>query len=144
MYIFIGDDFCNEMKQNIYSLKEIEKKIFIEKEYFDTVVGCYLKKDFITIPIFKEKHAKGRTGYCTHRFIMDYKETRKLPLSDYLDNIVKYSIKMPFIPPQCNHNETIYEKYIKEPVRYKEICLLCGKFIKWVPNEEAIAKGFTL
>lgn len=29
VYLFIGDGFCNEIKRNIYSLKEIEKRIFI-------------------------------------------------------------------------------------------------------------------
>ena len=144
VYIFVGYGFCNEVKQNIYSLKEIEKKIFVQKEYCDTVIGCYLDSDYAIIPSFKEKLAKGRIGHCTHRFIMDYNETKRLPLSDYLDNVLRYYIYKPFKPPQCNHNETNYEKYIRQPIRYKEVCLMCGKFIKWLPNKEAIAKGFML
>jgi competence CoiA-like predicted nuclease len=144
VYLFIGDGFCNEVKRNIYSLKEIEKRIFITNIYCDTVIGCYLNNEYVTIPSFKEKHAKGRIGHCTHRFIMNSNETRQLLLSDYLDDIIQCHIRKPFKPSECNHNETIYEKYIGKLVRYREICLMCGKFIKWLPNEEAKAKGFTL
>jgi competence CoiA-like predicted nuclease len=31
VYIFIGDGFCNEINKNIYSLKNIERSIFIQK-----------------------------------------------------------------------------------------------------------------
>jgi hypothetical protein len=144
VYIFVGDEFCNEIKRNIYSLKDIEKRIFIQKEYSDTVLGCYLENEFVTIPSFKEKYAKGRTGHCTHRFIMDYKETKQLLLSDFLDDILRYYIRKPFKPSSCNHNETNYEKYIGKQIRYKEVCLICGKFMKWLADKEAMAKGFTL
>jgi len=74
---------------------------------------------------------------------MNYNETRKILLSDYLDDIIHYHIRKPFKPPECNHNEIIFKKYIGKLVRYKRICLMCGKFIDWLPNEEAKAKGFT-
>jgi len=48
VYIFVGDVFCNEVRPNIYSLKEIEKRIFDEKAYHDTVLGCYLNDDVVT------------------------------------------------------------------------------------------------
>ena len=143
VYLFIGDGFYNEVKRNIYSLKEIEKRIFINKTYCDTVFGCYLNNEYVTIPSFKEKYAKGGIGHCTHRFIMDYNKTRQLLLSDYLDDIIQCHIREPFKPPECNHNEIIYEKYIGKLVRYKKICLICGKFIGWLSNAEAKAKGFT-
>jgi competence CoiA-like predicted nuclease len=143
VYLFVGNRFCNEIKRNIYSLKEIEKRIFVNKTYCDTVVGCYLNNEYVVIPSFKEKYAKGRIGHCTHRFIMDYNETKKLLLSDYLDDIIKCNIRKPFKPPQCNHNETEYEKVIQKLERYKIICLKCGKFLGWLPDKEAKAKGFT-
>jgi competence CoiA-like predicted nuclease len=76
VYIFVGNDFNNEIKPNIYSLKEIEKRIFNEKIYCDTVIGCYLKDENIIIPSFKQKYAKGQSGYCTNRFIINYTKIR--------------------------------------------------------------------
>ena len=143
IYIFVGDNFCKEIKQNIYSLKEIEKRIINQKAYRDTVIGCYLENENVTIPSFKEKHAKGRSGYNTHRFIINYNEIRKMLLNHYLDYILEYYIKERY-QPQCNHKESAYEKSNGKISRYKEICSDCGKFIKWLSNKEAAANGLIL
>jgi competence CoiA-like predicted nuclease len=144
VYIFVGNQFCNEVKRNIYSLKEIEKRIFIQKKYRDTVIGCYLKDGIVTIPYFKEKFAKGRIGHCSHRFIMDYSATKQISLDAYLNDIMKYYIREPFKPSHCNHNVTIYQKNIGKIPRYDEICLECGKWLRFLPNKEAEAKGLQL
>jgi hypothetical protein len=144
IYIFIGNNFFNEIKPNIYTLKEIEKRIFTRKIYLDTVIGCYLKNENIIIPLFKEKHVKGRIGCCTDRFITDHKQSKKLPLNDFLDSILEYYIKNPFVPPECSHQEFCFEKSEMKITRYKEVCSDCGKFIRWMPNKEARNRGLSL
>lgn len=143
VYIFIGNDFNNEIKSNIYSLKEIEKRIFNEKIYRDTVIGCYLENDNVTIPSFKQKYAKGHSGHCTNRFIINYKEVRQLPLNTFLDYVLEYRVKERF-QPQCDHNNIEYQKSDGKIPRYKVICTECQKFIKWLPNKEAEAIGLRL
>lgn len=143
VYIFVGEDFCAEVKPNIYSLKEIEKRIFNQKSYGDTVIGCYLEDEIVIIPSFKEKYAKGRSGHCTDRFIMHFRETKRMSLADFLDNALEYYIKEPFLP-HCDHNETIYQKAEGKIPRYKKVCAECAKFIKWLPNKEAEAVGLRL
>lgn len=143
VYIFVGNKFCNEIKENIYSLKEIEKRIFLQKAYFDTVVGCYLEQENTTLLSFKEKHAKGRRGFCTDRFIIDYKETKQLHLNNFLDYVHNYNIRHSF-RPICDHKETTFEKSDLKIKRYKIVCSECGKFVDWLKNEKAIALGFEL
>jgi competence CoiA-like predicted nuclease len=144
VYIFVGSDFCAEVRPHVYSLKEIEKKIFNDKEYRDTVVGCYLDGETVTIPSFKQKWAKGRAGQCTDRFIINYEETKRVNLDAFLDSILERYVTKPFVPPPCDHKEKEYQKSEKEIPRYKEICIRCGKFIRWLPNKEAKALGLEI
>lgn len=143
VYIFVGNDFNNEIKPSIYSLKQIEKRIFIEKIYRDTVIGCYLEKENVTIPSFKLKYAKGHSGHCTNRFIINYKEIKRMPLNAFLDYVLEYRVKERF-QPKCDHNNIGYQKSNGKIPRYKVICTECQKFIKWLPNKEAEAIGLRL
>ncbi len=144
VYIFVGSEFCTEVKPHIYSLKEIEKRIFNDKEYRDSVSGCYLDGETITIPSFKQKFAEGRIGRCTDRFIFNYEETKRVNLDAFLDSILERYVTEPFIPPPCNHQEIEYQKSEKVIARYKEVCLRCAKFIRWLPNKEAKVLGFKI
>jgi competence CoiA-like predicted nuclease len=141
VHIFVGSDFRTEVKPHVYSLKEIEKKIFNDKDYRDTVIGCYLEGEIVTIPSFKQKLAKGRSGHCTNRFIVDYKETKQVHLDAFLDSILERYVAVPFVPPPCDHRATEYQKSDKKIPRYKEVCIQCAKFIRWLPNKEAKALG---
>ena len=136
VYIFVGDVFCNEVRPNIYSLKEIEKRIFDENTYLDTVIGCYLNGDVVTKPFFSKKYAKGGDGYCTNRFIMRYDGTKEISLTEYLREVDKHIIANPYFP-ECSHKETVFEKSTGKIPRYKVVCAVCRKFIKWLPNNEA-------
>jgi len=136
VYIFVGDDFCNEVRSNIYSLKEIEKRIFDENIYLDTVMGCYLNGDVVTKPSFSKKYAKGGDGYCTNRFIMRYEGTKEISLNEFLNEIENHVISNPYLP-KCSHKETLFEKSTGKIPRYKIVCAVCKKFIKWLPNNEA-------
>ncbi|MEC4685941.1 MAG: competence protein CoiA family protein [Nitrospirota bacterium] len=140
VYIFIGDDFLNEVKKNIFSLKEIEKKIFHNKSYRDSVIGCYLDGENVTLPSFKQKHAKGSSGYCSDRFIFDYKNLKKMTLDDYLINVQEHKVKdeHPYI---CGHPEYIVKKSDKKIERYGWFCSCCGKFDKWLSNKQALSMG---
>jgi len=143
VYIFVGNDFNKEIKTNIYSLKEIEKRIFNEKMYRDTVIGCYLNDESIIIPSFKQKHAKGHSGHCTNRFIIDYTKIRHMSLNAFLDYVLEYRVNEHF-QPECKHNNIRYQKSDGIILRYKVICADCEKFIKWLPNKEAEAMGLRL
>lgn len=143
VYIFVGSAFCYEIKKNIYSLKEIEKRIFIERKYFDSVIGAYISEDQITIPVFKNKYARGQSGYCSNRFIMDYRETRNLHLVDYLREVYDYVPHKQY-QPVCNHNQTKHVKSDGKIIRYKIVCEDCNKFQGWLPNEIASSLGYSL
>lgn len=36
------------------------------------------------------------------------------------------------------------EKVVQKLTRYKEICSDCGKFVRWIPNKEALEMGLQL
>lgn len=143
VYLFIGDDFFNEVRKNIFSLKEIEKRIFHSKIYLDTILGAYLDGETITIPSLKQKIAKGYRGLCSDRFIIDYKKSRKMNLNSFLQEVHDYIIEQPY-SPTCFHSEQIFIKSSGKIPRYKIVCADCAKFIKWLPNKEALSLGFTL
>jgi competence CoiA-like predicted nuclease len=143
VYIFVGDSFYKEIKSNIFSLKEIEKRIVVEKCFKDSVTGSYLYGTDITIPSFTEKFAKGGEGYCENRFIEQYRLTKKMGLKDYLLALNERSIINRY-EPKCTHPETEYKKFQGKIIRYKETCSICGKFIKWLPNKKAIELGLEL
>ncbi len=143
VYIFVGDTFFYQAKKNIYSLKEIEKRILIEKKYFDTVIGAYISEDHITIPTFKYKYARGQTGYCSNRFIMDFRTTKNLHLTDYLREIYEYIPRERYYPV-CMHDKTKHIKHNGKIVRYKIVCEECDKFQGWLPNDTALSLGYSL
>jgi len=143
VYIFVGEDFCNEIRPNVYSLKEIEKRIFHEKKYRDSVIGCYLDGESITIPLFSPKFAKGGDGYCTSRFIMMRALTENMPLNGYLQHVNRYVVARPYFP-ECSHEAIAYEKHAGKITRYKVVCSVCRKFVKWLPNDEARKLGFDI
>jgi|GEM_PF-2118874 len=143
VYIFVGDIFGNEVRPNIYSLKEIEKRIFDYNVYLDTVMGCYLNGDTITVPLFSKKYEKGGDGYCNNRFIMRWGSTKRLTLAEYLGVVDKHLILKPYLP-KCLHEETTFEKSEGKIPRYKIVCSVCGNFLKWLPNDEARRKGLEI
>ena len=54
VYIFTGKDFLNQIRTNVFSLKEIEKRIFFHKSYKSSVIGSYIKDDKISIPCYRQ------------------------------------------------------------------------------------------
>lgn len=142
VYMFVGSDFFNEVKNNIYSLKEIEKRIFCTKPYLDSVVGSYLDGETITVPAFKQKFAKGASGYCTDRFILDYRNLRKMRLDDFLLGIQNHKVNKEYLPA-CSHTQQLTEKSTTKQERYKYVCACCGKFIKWIPDKVALSLGLS-
>jgi len=143
VYIFIGDVFCNEVRPNIYSLKEIEKRIFDEKKYNDTVIGCYMNEDIITKPSFFPKYAKGGDGFCSNRFIMSYDGTKRMKIDEYLTYVNNFVVALRYLP-KCLHGATTFEKHRGKITRYKVVCAICKKFIKWLPNNEARNLGLDI
>lgn len=143
VYVFVGDSFCREVRPNVYSLKEIEKRIFDDNTYLDTVIGCYLNDDAVTVPSFSKKYEKGGDGYCSNRFIMRRNSTKRLKLVEYLGVVDKHSNSNPYLP-KCLHKETTFEKSMGKIPRYKIVCSVCGKFFKWLPNNEARKIGLDI
>lgn len=140
VYVFIGENFLNEVKPNIYTLKEIEKRIFNDKSYLDSVLGCYLEGNRITVPSFTEKFAKGTPGTCSHRFIIERRWSKSYTIDDYISVIDNHAINQKYSPP-CLHKETVLERSSGKIDRYKVVCSECGKFLKWLPNKEALEMG---
>ena len=143
VYVFIGDNFRNEVKSHIYSLKEIEKRIFIKGSYRDSVIGCYLNSDRIKVPSFSSKFAKGRDEFCTDRFIMEHRWTKDYSINNFISIVDNHKMTQSFMP-LCNHEETTLERSDGKIVRYKVVCAVCGKFFKWLPNKEALNMGLDL
>jgi transcription elongation factor Elf1 len=146
VYLFVGDNFCRTVKDkdNIYSLKEIEKRLFESKHYGDSVIGGYLDEGGVMLPYFFPKFAKGRDGYCENRFILSRTGTKRIPLKLFLRMILEHRINKWFTPPACKHEHIITEKVAQTLTRYKETCDDCDKFVRWIPNKEAIAMGLEL
>lgn len=143
VYAFIGDTFCYETKKNIYSLKEIEKRIFVDNKYFDTVVGAYILDERVIIPAFQNKFARGQSGCCSNRFIMDYRKTRDLHLADFLREIYDYVPRKQY-SPICGHNRTKHVKRNGKITRYEIVCEDCNKHQGWLSNKIALSLGYGL
>lgn len=145
IYLFVPNqkNFFHMTRENIYSLKEIEKRIFVTKYYEDSVLGGYIFKDNILLPHFTNKYAKGGDAYCSHRFIMLKQHSRAIDLIQYLKEIQTYKIIDKY-RPECSHNNFKYSFSDAKVKRYKVICSECGKFLKWLPNDEAQKLGLLL
>lgn len=143
IYAFVGDGFLREVRDNVYSLKEIEKRILIEKRYLDTVIGAYLDGERVSIPVFKNKFAKGQAGYCSNRFIISHRESNNMRLRDFLMTILDYTPKNRYLPV-CAHTRTMHAKHEEKLVRYKVVCKDCGKFLSWLRDSEALSLGYSL
>jgi len=111
LYIFIGNNFMREVKPNIFSLKEIERRIFASKNYDHTVIGCYFDGENITVPSYSKKWASGG-GYCTHRYIREYRNTKKYRLRDYLSILYHHYPKQPYFRV-CFHENLHDEEFEK-------------------------------
>ena len=146
VYLFVGDNFGKTVKgkDNIYSLKEIEKRILYNKHYGDSVVGGYLDDDGVYLPNFQAKFAKGGVGFCENRFIVWRQHTKTLTLKDFLKTVLMHQINKKYEPPPCQHKHITAEKVTQKLTRYKEVCDDCGKFVRWIPNKEAINMGHQL
>ena len=144
VYLFVGKNFLNEIRTNIYSLKEIEKRILVEKKYLDTVIGGYLQGDSVYRPFFKPKHAKGRAGFNENLFIIDYKKNpKRQPLSEFLSELSAYIPKNKYIPI-CSHDNRYHVKECGKLIRYQIRCSACDKFFGYLPNTEALRIGYNL
>ncbi len=141
VYMFIPGNFQYQARKNIYSLKEIEKRILVSKSYKDSVIGAYINDDKIFLPYYHYKYAKGGYGYCSTRFIVS--NSRNIPLRQYLNEINTFVSSNRYLP-QCNHENFIYELVNQKIIRYKKTCCSCGKFIKWLSNDEAKKLGLEL
>jgi hypothetical protein len=141
VYLFVSDNFCKEVRTNVYSLKEIEKRIFVDKHYGNSVIGGYLESDEVYLPCFIHKLAKGRDGHCESRFIIWRSATKWVSLVNFLKTVQNLNITQPYKLPACNHAFKRVEKSEQKLVRYKETCDDCDKFIRWIPNKEAIDMG---
>src|SRR3989339_292139 len=132
-----------EKKIKYYSHKEIEKRIMVFKFYDESVIGAYINQDKILLPDFENKYAKGGDGYCSNRFIMLNNFSRCIPLRQYLNEINTFVSKERYLPV-CNHEDFRFELVSQKIIRYKKMCNLCGRFIKWLPNDEAQKLGLLL
>jgi hypothetical protein len=120
----------------IYSLKEMRKRMFVEKPYLDTVIAGYLSQDTVRIPSFKPKWAKGRSGDCTARFLIEYPESETMDLRDFLLRVSKH-IPVNRYLSECDHRKVRHIKHEEKQVRYKIVCEECGKFMGWLPDRTA-------
>jgi hypothetical protein len=112
LYIFIGNNFMREVKPNIFSLKEIERRIFDSKAYDDTVLGCYFDGETVIVPSYSQKWASGG-GTCTHRYIRAYRFTRRYRLREYLTILYHHYPKQPYFRV-CFHENLHDEEFEKE------------------------------
>jgi hypothetical protein len=160
IYLFIGDQFGKTLRDRstIYTLKEIENKIFQEKNL--PVFGAYLHYDskkipFVEIPTYSQKFKRGAPSYtldagtdssdayCSTRFIKNF-NPQNMRLKDWLFKILyEYDPKYPR-PKPCNCKRTVFIKSQKKIVRYKEVCIYCKKTLRWVPNKETQSTGLDL
>jgi hypothetical protein len=155
IYLFIGNQFGKPLEKSskIYSLKEIENKIFQEKSL--PVWGAYLFYDnkkipFIEIPSYRPKFKRGAYSYldftdkyCKTRFIKEFNPER-LRLKDWLYKIL-YEYDHKYVNSKlCDCKRTVYVKSKKKIIRYKEICVYCKKTLRWIPNSEAKIKGLEI
>lgn len=160
VYLFIGNQFGKALGESatIYTLKEIENKIFHEKSL--PVWGAYLNYDnkqipFVEMPTYSQKYKRGASSYyygeeydfsgayCSTRFIKNF-NPQQMRLRDWLFNILyEYDSKYPK-SKLCNCKRTIFLKSQKKIVRYKEVCVYCKKTLRWVPNKEAQSMGLEL
>lgn len=143
VYLFVGDGFLKQTADYIYSLKEIEKRMFVEKPYLDTVIAGYLERDTVRIPSFKPKWARGRSGDCTDRFLIEYPESETMTLSDFLRKVSGH-IPVNRYLPECDHPKVRHVKHEEKQVRYKIVCEGCGKFMGWLPDRTALSLGYSL
>lgn len=140
IYLFIGNSFLKKTRHNIYSLKEIEKRIFVKRDLPGIIYAGYLSSfGQVFVPDFQEKWARGG-GECSHRFISMRSGEKRVSLEKFLTDAAY--IKQPKI--ECKHKVTKHVFSSGKIKRYKEVCSKCGKFIKWLPNKEAIAFGYDL
>lgn len=146
VYLFVGNNFCKTVKDkdNIYSLKEFEKRLFESKHYGDSVIGAYLSKSGVMLPYFLPKYARGRDGYCENRFILSRTGTKRTDLKSFLRMVREHRVNKWFTPPPCKHEHIVTEKVVQKLTRYKETCDDCDKFVRWIPNKEALAMGLEL
>ena len=161
IYLFFGPQFQRRLKENenIYLLKDIEKEIFYKNGL--PLHAGYLFYDknhdpYVEIPHFKPKYKKGNYDYCAGlpydryveiaccktRFIKEFNPAI-VRLNDWL-----YSNcfgQVPLIPPRdlCRHPSTSYQFSDGKIKRYKEVCSVCNKFIRWLPNVETRKLGLT-
>lgn len=160
VYLFIGDQFGKTLsdRDTIYTLKEIENKIFQEMSL--PIWGAYLHYDskqipFVEIPTYSPKYKRGAASYycdiesnfsgayCSTRFIKNF-NAQKMRLKDWLFKILyEYDPKYPK-SKLCNCKRTGFIKSQKKIIRYKEVCVYCKKTLRWVPNKEAQSMGFEL
>ncbi len=141
IYLFVGDKFLKETRPFVYSLKEIEKQLFVTKELPGIIhAGYLLPSEKVFIPCFKEKWAKGGDGRCTHRFISMRGFEKTVSLTDFLIDAVYY--EPPKVP--CKHTRVRHVANFEKIKRYKVVCDQCNKFLKWLPNKEALQLGYPL
>jgi predicted RNA-binding Zn-ribbon protein involved in translation (DUF1610 family) len=160
VYLFIGNQFGKTLRENsnIYILKEIENKIFHEKNL--PVWGGYLSYDtnkipYVEIPTYSQKYKRGASSfyygdeydysssYCTTRFIKNFNPDR-MRLKDWLFKIM-YEYDSKYSKSKlCNCKRTFFVKSEQKIVRYKEVCVYCKKTLRWLPNKEALSMGLKL
>jgi len=138
IYLFVGNTFLKETKPYVYSLKEIEKQIFVTRDLYGVQAGYLLQSGKVFIPSFREKWASGG-GYCSHRFISDRQFSKTISLTDFLINAVY--VETPKVP--CNHTIIKHIAHFEKIKRYKEVCNECNKFLGWLPNKEARKLGYS-
>jgi len=140
IYLFVGNNFLKKTKPSVYSLKEIEKQLFVNKEIPGRIHAGYLRPSGdVFIPSFQSKYASGG-GECSHRFISWRSFEKVVSLKEFLMNAVcvKKSNAL------CKHSKINHVAHFEKIKRYKVVCADCNKFIKWLPNAEALKLGYSL
>ncbi|HOX16326.1 MAG TPA: competence protein CoiA family protein [Smithellaceae bacterium] len=140
IYLFVGNNFLKQTKPYVYSLKEIEKQLFVNNEIPGRIYAGYLlPTGNVFIPSFQAKYASGG-GECSHRFISMRGFEKTVSLKEFLNNAVCVNVQK----SQCNHSRTKHVAHFEKIKRYKVVCENCNKFIKWLPNAEALKLGYSL
>jgi len=153
IYLFFGKEFQKrlESNKNIYLLKDIEKEIFYNKKL--PAYGAYLfydknKVPYVKVHQYKPKYKKGNYDYlldiefvyCKTRFIKG-SNTVIAKLDDWLYSKCFKQDPVILSRDLCKHRSTSYQFSDGKIKRYKEVCSTCKKFIRWLPNTDAIALG---
>lgn len=139
VYIFVrqedGGDFLRQTKNNIYSLKEIERRLIVDKSPFELPIAGYWQDGNIWFPKFKEKYRRGGGGFCSNRFIVDRYQSRLIEIEE-LAGLIKAATPEHYGDKCAHGGGVIYRPSYGAIHRYGAYCNECDRHVKWIPNRD--------